>query len=149
MRPSALLSLAAVAATVAACAGAPPGPSARAPTRLAAQDASLAPVAPERHARLTPPGGKPTLDTLPGMRGAELTTLMGAPQFRRRDGQAEIWQYRGSACTLDVFLYTDGGDLRVRYVEARGRADGKQTTEAAQARACAGTLLDARAGGAG
>lgn len=83
------------------------------------------------------------------MRGAELTTLMGAPQFRRRDGQAEIWQYRGSACTLDVFLYTDGNDLRVRYVEARGSSNAKGAMEAGQARTCAGSLLDARSGSAG
>lgn len=150
MKPFAIVSMALIASTVAACAGAPPGAGARGPTRLAAQDAVSAPAAaPERQARLTPPGGKPSLDTLPGMRGAELTTLLGAPQFRRRDGQAEIWQYRGSACTLDVFLYTDGNDLRVRYVEARGRGNAKEPAEAGEARACAGSLLDARAGTAG
>ena len=78
------------------------------------------------------------------MSGDDLATRLGAPQFRRRDGQAEIWQYRGSACTLDVFLYADGGDLKVRYVEARGR-DAETATDPKQARDCATALIDSRA----
>jgi hypothetical protein len=149
VKPLAIVLMALITAAVAACAGSPPpGTDNRGPARLTTRDATPAP-APERQTRLTPPGGKTRLDSLPGMRGTELTTLMGAPQFRRRDGQAEIWQYRGSACTLDVFLYTDGNDLRVRYVEARGRGGTKDAPDSGQARACAASLLDTRAGGAG
>lgn len=148
MKLIAIVSLAFIAAGATACAGPQSGASGRGPARLAAPDAP-APMEPTREVRLTPPGGKPTLETLPGMRGADLTAMMGTPQFRRRDGQAEIWQYRGAACTLDVFLYMDGNDLRVRYVEARERGSAKAAAESRQARICAGNLLDTRAGGAG
>jgi hypothetical protein len=47
-----------------------------------------------------------------------------------------------------VFLYADGNDWRVRYVEARGRGDAKDKDEARQARICAGDMLAARASGA-
>jgi hypothetical protein len=104
----------------------------------------------QRQARLTSPTAKPTLDTLPGMTGAALTSWLGAPQFRRQDGQAEIWQYRAAACTLDIFLYSEGGDLRVRYVEARNHATAVNAPgDPAQARACASALINARAGTAG
>lgn len=150
MKPLAMTAMALTAATVAACAGSSPGANGRAPGRLSTYEATPAPAAePERQTRLSPPGGKATLDSLPGMRGTELTTLIGAPQLRRRDGQAEIWQYRGSACTLDIFLYTDGNDLRVRYVEARSRTGTKDAPDPGQARVCATGLLNARAGGAG
>ena len=79
------------------------------------------------------------------MSGDEIAIRLGAPQFRRRDGQAEIWQYRGSACALDVFLYADGNSLKVRYVETRGR-DTNAATDPKQARDCASALLDSRAG---
>jgi hypothetical protein len=150
-----MIACALAAASLAACA-APQQGAYRGSARLSTADADDAPDAataePEtrREANLARPGGKPSLDSLPGLRGAELTNLMGTPQFRHRDGKAEIWQYRGTACILDVFLYADGNDLRVRYVEARERGDGKSkdADSARQARICAGNLLDARASGA-
>ena len=30
---------------------------------------------------------------------------LGAPEFVRRDGPAQIWQYRAENCVLDLFLY--------------------------------------------
>jgi hypothetical protein len=144
------------AASLAACV-AQPQYAYRSPAPLPSADTGdtpdAAPSEPEarREANLARPGGKPTLDSLPGLRGAELTSLMGTPQFRHRDGKAEIWQYRGAACILDVFLYADGNDLRVRYVEARERGGdpkAKDGDSARQARICAGNLLAARANGA-
>jgi hypothetical protein len=156
MRAVALVAGALAAASLTACVAQPPG-AYRGSTRLSpatasdASDASPSELAEtHREANLTRPGGKLSLDALPGMRGAELTNLMGAPQFRHRDGKAEIWQYRGTACILDVFLYVDGNDLRVRYVDARERGDskGKDADSARQARICAGDLLNARTNGA-
>jgi hypothetical protein len=149
MRWTMIVPMAFAAASLAACAAPPPSASSRAPVAAPSYDGA-SPADTTGQARpAPPPKGRPSLETLPGMRGSELTTLMGAPQFRRRDGQAEIWQYRGSACTLDVFLYTDGSDLRVRYVEARGSGNAQGATETGQARTCAGSLLDARRGSAG
>ena len=138
-----LVFAAVIASSVAACAGPTPsstgyssGGSSYGSTTFPSSDNS-------RQARLTPPNTKITLATLPGMNGDDVATRLGAPQFRRRDGQAEIWQYRGSACTLDVFLYTDGGNLKVRYVEARGREPGP-AVDPKQARDCVSALIDSR-----
>lgn len=129
-----------IALSVAACAGPAPSstgyPSYGGSSSLPSPDSS-------RQARLPPPNAKITLATLPGMYGDYVATRLGAPQFRRRDGQAEIWQYRGSACTLDVFLYTDDGNLKVRYVEARGW-DTNTASNSKQANDCASALIDSR-----
>lgn len=148
-----VLVLAAISAAVelAACTG--PRPNQASTYASSSPSPTTSYTSPDsRQARLTPPTRPPTrkatLDALPGMSGGDLTTLLGAPQFRRRDGQAEIWQYRGIACTLDVFLYSDGNVLRVRYVDARGR-DEVQAKNPAEARACAGAMIESRAAGAG
>ena len=115
--------LIAAALSLAACGGSAGAPSySRASYGASPFDSAPAPANGDtRQARLTPPS-KVSLDTLPGMSGTALTSALGAPQFRRLDGTAEIWQYRGTACTLDVFLYAEGGNLKVRYVEEIGRA---------------------------
>ena len=130
-----------IASNVAACAG--PGTSSTGYSSYGSSSAFPSTGDSPRQARLTPPNAKITLATLPGMYGDYVATRLGAPQFRRRDGQAEIWQYRGSACTLDVFLYTDDGNLKVRYVEARGR-DTNTASNSKQANDCASALIDSR-----
>jgi len=133
-----------IASTVAACAGPAPSSTGYSSSGGSSYGGSAFPSADgSRQARLTPPNAKITLATLPGMYGDDVATRLGAPQFRRRDGQAEIWQYRGSACTLDVFLYAEGGNLKVRYVEARGREAGS-AADSKQARDCASALIDSR-----
>lgn len=52
---------------------------------------------------LRAPGLDPS--RLKGMSAAQLTEAFGRPVFTRRDLPAEIWQYRGKACMLDLFLY--------------------------------------------
>ncbi|MGE4563100.1 MAG: hypothetical protein AAEC10_09200, partial [Rhodospirillales bacterium] len=59
-------------------------------------------VAPDPSAKIYP---EPNLTT--GLDRQLLITLLGKPGFMRRDGPAEIWQYKTLACTLDVFLYKD------------------------------------------
>ena len=65
---------------------------------------------------------EPNLTT--GLDRQLLITLLGEPGFMRRDGPAEIWQYKTLACTLDVFLYKDavGPVYRVIHFETRGAA---------------------------
>lgn len=47
--------------------------------------------------------------------------ILGAPDFVRRDGNAQIWQYRANHCVLDLFLYQNGNDTRVKHAELRPR----------------------------
>lgn len=58
---------------------------------------------------------------LVGRSGDDVAALLGPPGFRRRDGPAEVWQYRGRACLLDVFLYDGRKGRRVAYAEIRRR----------------------------
>jgi hypothetical protein len=54
-----------------------------------------------------------------GLSASELSGLIGAPRWIRRESPAEVWQYQGASCILDVYLYADGGALRVTHAEAR------------------------------
>lgn len=73
----------------------------------------------------------------------DLNGLLGQPDLVRRENPAEIWQYRGKNCILDLFLYNDEDDAsspyRVVYSEARDRVAGK-----ADQRACLNELLRAQ-----
>lgn len=64
----------------------------------------------------------PPPETLNGLDADGLAQLLGPPRLKRRDDPAEIWQYLGEACALDVFLYRAGkaGVYRVRHFETRG-----------------------------
>jgi hypothetical protein len=66
--------------------------------------------------------------TLVGLTGSEVSGLLGRPGFVRRDAPAEIWQYRGADCVLDVFLYTETGGIRVKHVELRPRQPTRPTS---------------------
>jgi len=59
--------------------------------------------------------------SLQGLSGGGVINALGQPEFIRRDQPAKIWQYRGTACTLDVFLYQEaaGQPYAVNYIEAR------------------------------
>lgn len=68
--------------------------------------------------------------TLVGLTGSEVSGLLGRPGFVRRDAPAEIWQYRGADCVLDVFLYTEANGARVKHVELRPRQPARPTSPA-------------------
>ena len=60
---------------------------------------------------------------LKGLSVQQVQALLGAPAFKRRDAPAEIWQYRGRRCTLDLFIYQDGGSRqRVEHYTVRSPA---------------------------
>ncbi|WP_119460480.1 hypothetical protein [Rhodospirillaceae bacterium SYSU D60014] len=81
-----------------------------------------------------------------GLDGVALERLLGEPALVRRDAPAEIWQYRGADCVLDLFLYREAGGQeasgqkegrpRVLYLEARTGA-----AEPAPTEGCIGSLL--------
>ena len=56
-----------------------------------------------------------------GFDSHRVTDLLGAASFVRRDGPAEVWQYRAKACVLDVYLYKEAGALTVAHVDLRKR----------------------------
>jgi hypothetical protein len=60
--------------------------------------------------------------------------ILGAPDFVRRDGNAQIWQYRATNCVLDLFLYKTGGETTVKHAELRPRIPGAETLDACYSR---------------
>jgi len=57
---------------------------------------------------------------LKGLTTTQVKSVLGRPGFTRRDAPAEIWQYRGRVCTLDLFLYEDDGRQVVAHYAMRG-----------------------------
>lgn len=118
--PAALLTVLALAA----CGGGPP--SARSQTGATPPAAASESGAPPRIALTSPnapvvaPRDLPTPQRMIGMTSHELERLLGEPGFRRRDDPAEIWQYRGTSCLLDVFLYREKDGIKVSHVDVRG-----------------------------
>lgn len=105
-----------VALALAACAAPPAEPPPA--SALAAPAEPAKPVIPAA----APAPAARALDRLVGLRAPQLAALLGRPDLRRRDGHAEIWQYRAGACVLDVFLYDENGGPRVAHAETRSRA---------------------------
>ncbi len=64
-------------------------------------------------------GGDPS--RLKGMSPTQVRAVLGKPMFTRRDAPAEIWQYRGRVCTIDLFLYDEGGAQTVAHVAVRAQ----------------------------
>jgi hypothetical protein len=82
-------------------------------------------------------GGDP--EALIGREAGEIRRALGPPQLVRRDAPAEIWQYRGESCVLDLFLYEEARTLRVAYLEARD-----EEAQAVSARSCLASVLAAQ-----
>lgn len=52
-----------------------------------------------------------------------LLAALGEPRAQRREQPAEVWQYRGRDCVLDVFFYAAAADSKkVVHLEARDAA---------------------------
>lgn len=59
-------------------------------------------------------------DKLLGLAADELQMALGAPARIRDEETSRIYQYVGSDCVLDLFLYQEAaGSYRVSYAEAR------------------------------
>lgn len=127
-----------VLATLSACGGtAKPGVTAQ--TALSPAGEADDAAKPTQTA-LTPSAAVPTrsklvpLEKMAGLTGTQITDMLGKPQFLRQDNTAELWQYRGESCVLQLFLYRANDEWRVRHAEARPRAVAGEalTDEAAQ-----------------
>ena len=102
------------------------------------------PVVTPPAAESPPPPSPPTVAELAadpgrfkGLAGREVVALLGDPSFRRSEAPAEVWQYYGPGCVLDLFLYLDHGVQQVAHAELRSRAAGP-------ANACLADILDRR-----
>lgn len=62
-------------------------------------------------------------ETLLGAPAERVLAALGQPELQRRELPAEVWQYHGRGCVLDVFLYASaeagGGLKQVAHLEAR------------------------------
>ncbi len=73
-------------------------------------------IAPEQYGPPVEP------EFLVGLDRIGLQRAIGSPSLRRREGAAEVWQYQGETCVMDVFLYPSDeapGLPQVNYVELR------------------------------
>jgi hypothetical protein len=78
------------------------------------------PLAKTEPAPAIAPASIPTPQRMVGMSPDDLVRVLGEPGFKRRDDPAEIWQYKGAGCFLDVFLYREPGGAKVSHVDVRG-----------------------------
>ncbi|TDQ81986.1 hypothetical protein A8950_1806 [Dongia mobilis] len=58
-------------------------------------------------------------DQLMGLGSEDIRAALGAPARIREEEPAQIYQYVGGDCVLDLFLYQEAGIYRVTYAEAR------------------------------
>lgn len=116
-------------------------------TNGAVQPASFAP--PPEVTALPPGPAQPSVTELgrsparfEGLAGVDVIAALGDPSFRRRESPAEVWQYYGPGCILDLFLYDNGPNAadggKVAHAELRGKMG--EPVEAA----CLSRLIDQR-----
>lgn len=126
-----------------------PQPAPAAPKTAAPQAPDTSPSAPAQVALAKPkpapaPEPRMTLGDLIGLNEGQLTESLGRPAFKRVDDPAALWQYRGTRCILDLFLYADGPAYRVTHVEVRRRGGGQpaeQPLDGTEADRCFTELL--------
>tara|TARA_R110000824_G_scaffold118960_14_gene271962 strand:+ start:77164 stop:77571 length:408 start_codon:yes stop_codon:yes gene_type:complete len=75
--------------------------------------------------------GPLTPKSLLGVAPSALAIRLGAPDFKRAEPDAEVWQYSGGDCALFVYFYKAGtGELASTYVDARKTLGGPADTAA-------------------
>ena len=103
--------------------------------------------APKPAPQARPAVALPKMASLAGVGESRVLALLGAPQFKRVDAPAELWQYRRDGCVLDLFLYpSSSGALAVDHLETRVIEAG---SAAANGEACFAALVRAAQGVSG
>lgn len=51
---------------------------------------------------------------LVGMEGDKVVALLGTPALQRKEEPAQYWRYSFRGCSIDMFLYEEGGSERQR-----------------------------------
>jgi len=94
------------------------------PVSQAVIDAAVAAVTPDEPTTAPEPAIDDNPALLMDLDGPGLEALLGIPSFSRQETGARVWQYAGTACILDIYLYNDGPNTpyRVTYFEVRGDA---------------------------
>lgn len=107
----------AVAGLAAACAGGPPSRGQGDGTAL--ERGATAPRPRAGAARV--PVDAPKVSELAGRSAEEVARRLGPPQLTRHEPPAEVWQYAGEACVLDIVFYPEegAGAPRADYLESR------------------------------
>jgi hypothetical protein len=82
---------------------------------------------------------KPVLMQLVGIDAEALQRQFGKPGLIWREEPAQVWQYRGPACVLNVYLYRDNDRLVVSDAEAHSKENKDDPLPP-----CVASLLDAR-----
>lgn len=83
-----------------------------------------------------------SVNTLLGLSPEKVTSLLGEPKIKRAEKEAQIWQYRSSACSLLLFFYPNtDGQITAYYVDARRPEGG-----AAEKGACLNSIEQAGRG---
>lgn len=104
---------------LAACAG--PLPTATSSTGGSTSSSPATAASTPVSTRAALPQPAPRFEELKGLNQTKLVDLLGDPDFRRKENPGELWQYRTADCVLDVFLYSEGKETKVRHVETRDR----------------------------
>ncbi|MBY0430629.1 MAG: hypothetical protein K2Q10_05490 [Rhodospirillales bacterium] len=98
--------------------------------------------APTRQVSLPAPGAVASDPArLHGLGSLDVKAMLGVPNFQRSEEPAEVWQYFGQGCILDLFLYDEEGMQRVAFAQVRGPLPGEKPNPT-----CVGGLLDGRRG---
>lgn len=114
--------------TLAPSTGAAPGPAPNSAPRPQGDSGGAPPSA---AAPLSDPGG------FRGLPAKEVLARLGNPSYRRHESPADIWQYYGPGCILDLFFYDEQGTPRVTYIELRNQLPGQSSVDK-----CLSRLLD-------
>ncbi len=84
--------------------------------------------------------------SLMGLARDQVIALLGTPSLVRRDAPAEVWQYAGEECVLDLYLY-EGGDGAKSGGDEGGPARAKEAVEPGGAYRVTYFEMRARGGG--
>jgi hypothetical protein len=102
--------------SLAACAGSQPRTASMAPTTATASQPDATPDGAPGTASFPPTAGN-----LVGADPAKLEQWLGKPGLVRLDEPAQVWQYRGQGCVVDVYFYPSGDGMAVSHAEARSQ----------------------------
>ena len=83
--------------------------------------------------RTAAPSGGPVIDPAAylGHAESELVGALGRPDSARSELDTQVWQYAGSNCVVDFYLYPEAGVQRVAHAEARNRTSGAPMSQCA------------------
>ena len=107
---------------LAACAQTPQSPATADPVSGVSGGLKVASIAGSGSRSASPSGKISEPARLKGLTPVQVQQVLGQPGFQRHDSPAEIWQYRGQACILDLYIYDQGQGKTVDHWAVRSPA---------------------------